>query len=250
MITFNICLNEIRRIWLQPLVWVVLGITFVVIALLFLVLLNNFYSETQVKYAGLPYAPGVTDAVIYPMLFWSTLIGALMIPIFTLRLITEEKIRQQHILLSSAPVSCRIIIFSKLCALLSVILSFSLLTLAFPATIENFVDLDWGKIFSGIIGMIFFQVSFAAACVWIATLSKSLIFTLLSCLGFFIFSFVLFFSGASESSSSSLFLYLSNFSHVLAPLSGLISSQDIFYFILITLLFSALAVIQLRFKRD
>ena len=250
MITLSISLNEIRRIWLQPLVWVVLGITFVVIALLFLVLLNNFYSETQVKYAGLQFAPGVTDAVIYPMLFWSTLIGALMIPIFTLRVITEEKIRQQHILLSSAPVSCRIIIFSKMIALISVVLAFSLLTLILPATIENFVDLDWGKIVSGIIGMILFQISYAAVCVWIATLTKNLMFTLLSCLGLFVFSFVLFFSGSSEGSSSSLFLYLSTFSHVLAPLSGLISSQDIVYFILITLLFSALAVIQLRYKRD
>ena len=211
MITLSISLNEIRRIWLQPLVWVVLGITFVVIALLFLVLLNNFYSETQVKYAGLQFAPGVTDAVIYPMLFWSTLIGALMIPIFTLRVITEEKIRQQHILLSSAPVSCRIIIFSKMIALISVVLAFSLLTLILPATIENFVDLDWGKIVSGIIGMILFQISYAAACVWIATLTKNLMFTLLSCLGLFVFSFVLFFSGSSEGSSSSLFLYFSFF---------------------------------------
>ncbi len=250
MITLNITLNEIRRIWLQPLVWIILGITFVVIALLFLVLLNNFYSETQVKFAGLPYAPGVTDAVLYPMLFWSTIIGALMVPIFTIRLVTEEKIRQQHILLSSAPVSCRTIIFSKLCALLSVIIAFSLLTLIFPATIEKYIDLDWGKIISGIIGMILFQTSFAAACIWIATLTKNLMFTLLSCLGLFIFSFVLFFSGASEGSSSSLFLYLSNFSHVLAPLSGLIASQDIFYFLLVTFLFSALAVIRLRYKRD
>ena len=250
MIALTITLNEIRRIWLQPLVWVVLGITFVVIALLFLVLLNNFYSETQVKFAGLPYAPGVTDAVLYPMLFWSTIIGALMVPIFTLRLVTEEKIRQQHILLSSAPISCRLIVFSKLCALLSVVVAFALLNLIFPATIANYVNLDWGKIISGIVGMIFFQLSFAAACLWIATLTKNLMFTLLSCLGLFVLSFVLFFSGSSESSSSELFLYLSNFSHVLAPLSGLISSQDIFYFALVTILFSALAVISLRFKRE
>ena len=250
MIALSITLNEIRRIWLQPLVWVVLGITFVVIALLFLVLLNNFYSETQVKFAGMTYAPGVTDSVLYPMLFWSTLIGALMVPIFTLRLITEEKIRQQHILLSSAPISCRLIVISKLSALLSVVIIFSLLNLIFPATIESYVDLDWGKIISGILGMILFQVSFAAACVWIATLTKNLMFTLLSCLGLFILIFVLFFSGASEGSSSNLFLYISSLSHVLAPLSGLLSSQDVFYFLLVTVFFSALAVIRLRFKRE
>ena len=66
----SILINELRRIWLQPLVWVVLGLTFLVIALLFLVFLNNFYAEIQVEFAGLENAPGVTDSVIYPMLFW------------------------------------------------------------------------------------------------------------------------------------------------------------------------------------
>ena len=92
MITLSILLNEIRRIWIQPLVWVVLGITFVIIALFFLVLLNNFYLEVQTKFAGSDNPPGVTDSVFHPMLFWSTIIGALMMPVITLRSITEEKI--------------------------------------------------------------------------------------------------------------------------------------------------------------
>ena len=250
MILLNITLNEIRRIWLQPLVWIVLGMTFVIIALLFLVLLNNFYSEIQVKYSGIENAPGVTDSVLYPMLFWSSIIGALMMPIFTLRLITEEKIRQQHILLASAPISCRIIVSSKLFALISVIIAFALLNMIFPAMIASNVNLDWGKIYAGIVGMMLFHISFASACLWIATLTKNLMFTLLSCLGIFLLSFVLFFSASSESSGSHLFLYLSSFTHLLPPLSGLITSQDSLYFILMTLLFTSLAIIRLRYKRD
>ena len=246
---FNIASNEVRRIWLQPLVWIVLGLTFLLIALLFLVFLNNFYSEIQVKFAGLDNAPGVTDSVIYPMLFWSTIIGALMMPIFTLRIITEEKIRQQNILLMSAPISCRAIVSSKLIAIFSVILAFSLLNLIFPATIMSFVELDWGKIFAGILGLMLFQFSYACICVWIATLTQNLMFTLLSCLAIFMFFFIIFFSASSEDSASPLFLYLSSFSHVLAPLTGLIASADIFYFVIISFLFASLAVIHLRFKR-
>lgn len=250
MIVVSMTFNEMRRIWLQPLVWIVLGLTFIVIALLFLVLLNNFYTDVQVKFAGLDNAPGFTDSVFYPMLFWSTIIGALMMPIFTLRIITEEKIRQQHILLTSAAIACRTIISSKLLAIISVVIVFAGLNLIFPATIASFVSLDWGKIAAGMVGMMLFQISYAAACIWIATLTQNMMFTLLSSLGIFLLSFILFFSATSDGSASNLFLYLSAFTHVLAPLSGLITSSDIFYLIIAILFFYSLAVIHLRFKRD
>jgi len=250
MITLHIISNELRRIWIQPLVWIVLGLTFIVIALLFLVLLNNFYLDIQVKLAGTENAPGVTDSVIYPMLFWSSIIGALMMPIITIRSVTEEKIRKQNILLSSASVSCTSIIISKLLAITSVALAFALLNLIFPLTLSSLVSLDWGKIIAGIIGLLLFQISFASICLWIATLTHNIMFILLSSLGVLLLSFILFFSATSEGSASELFLYISSFSHVLTPLSGLITSSDIIYFVLVTTVFTSLSIIYLRYKRD
>ncbi len=250
MVFTHIFLNEMRRVWMQPPVWIILGLTFVIIALLFLVLLNNFYLDIQVNLAGAENAPGVTDAVFYPMLFWSSIIGALMIPVFTLRVITEEKIRNQDSLLRSAAVHVSSIFTSKLLAIISVALGFALLNLVFPLTISAIVDLDWGKIFCAILGMLLFQTSYAALCVWLATLTQNIIFTLLSCLGVLLLSFILFYSATSEGSSSNLFLYLSGFTHLLAPLSGLITSQDIFYYVTVTMLFSGLSIIHLRFKKE
>lgn len=249
MIIATMTINEMRRIWLQPLVWVILGITFIIMALLFLVLLNNFYAVTQVKFAGLTNAPGVTDSVLSPMLFWSAIIGALMMPLFAMRVLTEEKIRHQYALLSSAPVSCRAIVSSKMLALLSVIFAFAMLNFVFPASIAKFVDLDWGKILAAMLGVILFQCSYAAICLWLAACTRNLIFAVLSSLGALFFLFVLFISGASAEGSS-LFTYLSNFSHFLPPLSGLLTSQDVFYFVITTAMFISLAVIRLRFKRE
>ena len=250
MITLSILSNEIRRIWIQPLVWVVLGITFVIIALFFLVLLNNFYLEVQTKFAGTDNPPGVTDSVFHPMLFWSTIIGALMMPVITLRSITEEKIRKQNVLLNSAAIPCGIIIVAKLLAIISAALAFAMLNLIFPATLNHMVELDWGKIYAGILGMLLFQISFASICVWIATLTQNIMFILLSSLGILLLSFILFFSATSEGSSSELFLYLSSFTHVFTLLTGLVNSMDIIYFIVITLLFTCLSIIHLRYKRD
>ncbi len=250
MVTLSIILNEARRIWIQPLVWVVLGLTFIIIALLFLVLLNNFYLDIQVKFAGNENAPGVTDSVFYPLLFWSTIIGALIMPIITLSTVTEEKIRKQDILLTSAAISCSSIIVSKLLAITTVATAFAGLTLIYPVTLNSMVTLDWGKIFAGIVGMLLFQISFASVCLWIATLTQNIMFILLSSLGVLLLSFILFFSATSESSTSELFLYLSSFSHALNALSGLITSRDIIYFIVITVLFTGLSIAYLRFKRD
>lgn len=244
-----ITLNDIRRIWLQPLVWIILGLTFIVIALLFLVFLSNF-EDIQVKFAGMQQAPGVTDSVFYPTLFWSSIIGALMMPIFTLRIITEEKIRKQHVVLSSAPLEKYKIIIGKTLALLSVIFAFALLNLSFPAVISITTDLDWGKIMAGVIGMIFFQLSYTCVYIWIASLTKNLMFTLLGSFGFFLMSFVLFFSATSQGSSSELFLYLSGFSHMLAPLSGLIASQDLLFYSIGGAGFLVMAVIKLRYSEQ
>ena len=245
-----IAINDMRRIWLQPLVWIILGITFIVIALLFLVFLSNFINEIQVKFAGLANAPGVTDSVFYPTLFWSSIIGALMMPIFTLRIITEEKIRKQQVLLSSAPIAKYVIILGKTLALVSVILVFALLNLVFPATVALTSDLDWQKILAGVIGMIFFQFSYTCVYVWVATLTQNLMFTLLGSFGFFLLSFVLFFSATSEGSTSELFLYLSGFSHMIAPLSGLITSQDILFYLIAGIAFLCLATIKLRYSEN
>ena len=247
---FHIALNDMRRIWLQPLVWIILGLTFIVIALLFLVFLSNFINDIQVKFAGLAQAPGVTDSVFYPTLFWSSIIGALMMPIFTLRIITEEKIRKQQVLLSSAPIAKFKIVAGKTLALLSVILAFALLNLAFPATIALTSDLDWGKILAGVVGMIFFQFSYTCVYVWVASLTQNMMFTLLGSFGFFLLSFVLFFSATSEGSTSELFLYLSGFSHMLAPLSGLIASQDLLFYTIGGIAFLCLATLKLRFSED
>ena len=244
-----ITLNEIRRIWLQPLVWLILAGIFATLTLLFLVLLNNFYVEIQVKFAGIASAPGVTDSAITPMLFWSAFIGSAMLPIFCARITTEERVLGQQVLLSSAPISAMSIVAGKLLALSSVIIFLALLNIIFPLALSYYTNLDWGKIYAAIIGIILFQISFASLCVWLASYGHSIIFTVLASYGALLFLFILYYSGSSLSSESSLFIYLANFSHLLPMLGGLVDTKDIFYFVIMTFLFFSLSVVRLRYAR-
>lgn len=246
----SIAKNEIRRLWLQPLIWVMFGITSVIIALLFLVSLNIFFAETQVKYAGLANAPGVTDAVIAPLLFWGAIIGAMMLPIFTLRIMTEEKIRMQYALLSTAPVRALSIAGGKALGLFSIIFAFTLLIITFPLLMSMHVSLDWGKVFAGIVGSALFQISFGSLCLYLASHTQSIIFSILSNYAALLFLFVLYFSGSAYSSESTLFIYLSNFSHLLPALTGLLNGQDIFYYLIFACTFFLLTVVRIRFSEQ
>lgn len=246
----TIAKNEIRRLWLQPLVWIILAMTFIIITLLFLVSLNIFFAEIQVKYAGLANAPGLTDTVISPLLFWSAIIGAMILPIFTLRIMTEEKIRKQYVLLSTAPISAFSIAAGKALGLFSIIFAFAFLILSFPLLISIHATLDWGKIIAGLIGSMLFQASFGLLCIYLASLTHNIIFSVLSNYAALLFLFMLYFSGSAYSSESTLFIYLSNFSHLLPALTGLLNSQDIFYYIIFASVFFLLSVIRIRFSES
>ena len=94
-----------------------------------------------------------------------------------------------------------------------------------------------------------FHISFTSICLWLATCTQNLIFSVLSSFTVLFLLFVLFISGASTEEDS-LFTYVSSFSHLLPSLAGLISSQDVIYFTVITVLFISLTIIRLRFKRE
>lgn len=244
----TIAKNEIRRLWLQPLVWVILAATFIIIALLFLVSLNVFFVDTQVKYAGLATAPGVTDTVIAPLLFWSAIIGTIILPIFTLRIMTEEKIRKQYVLLSTAPVSAMSIVGGKAIGLFSIIIAFAILVLLFPLLISAYTTLDWGKILVGLVGCVLFQISFGLLCLYFASLTQNIVFSVLSNYAALLFLFMLYFSGSAYSSESTLFLYISNFSHLLPALTGLLNGQDVIYYMIFASTFFLLTVVRIRFS--
>ena len=238
--------NELRRIWFTPIAWILFAIALLVLGLLLLILLNNFYTEVQTKLVGLERAPGLTDLVIVPYMFWVAVVGILLVPLFAVRSSTEERYFGSYLLLSSAPISATQIVLGKYLALALLALLFTAICCAYILILGYFTPIDYGKIAATCLAVFLFISSFNAAALFIANLTRTPIIASAAIIGLQLVLVMLYLSGSATASSSELFLYLSNFPHLTNLLTGLVDTQHIAYFILFTLLFLFLCVRRLK----
>ena len=101
---FVIANKELRSLFAMPSTWLILAALQFIFALLFLSRLNA-YLQVQAQLTQLANPPGATLIVAAPMFEALALILLMLIPIFTMRLIAEERRNKTLILLKSAPIS-------------------------------------------------------------------------------------------------------------------------------------------------
>lgn len=242
--------NECKRIFYTPTAWVLFAVALFVLGLLMLILLNNFYSELQEKLVGLKQAPGLTDLVIAPYMFWVAIVGILIVPLFAVRSVTEERNFGTHLLLSSAPVSATQIVLGKYFALVLIAFLYLIISSSFALILGYFTPIDYGKTAVACLAAFLFINSFNAAALFIANLTKVPIIATATIIGFLLMMVMLHMSGSATASSSELFLYLSNIPHLASLLTGSIDTTHVAYFILFTVLFLALSVRRLTLNRS
>ncbi|KAJ0345311.1 hypothetical protein COL154_013962, partial [Colletotrichum chrysophilum] len=101
---FNIARNELYRLFLSPLAWVILALSQLILAYLFLTHIDYFV-RIQSQISAIPGAPGVTEMIAMPLLDNAGMILLLMAPLITMRIIAEERRNDSLPLLRSAPLS-------------------------------------------------------------------------------------------------------------------------------------------------
>lgn len=246
--TWAITQNELKRIWYSPIAWVLFSVALLVLGLLLLLLLNNFYAEVQDKLVGLERAPGLTDLVIAPYMFWVAVVGIILVPLFAVRSSTEERHFGSHILLGSAPISAKQIVFGKYFALVLIALLFTLICCSYALVLGHFTPIDYGKTLAGMLAVFLTISSFNAVALYIANLTGTPIIATAGILGTLLIMVMLYLSGSATASSSELFLYLTNFSHLTNLISGSIDTAHIAYFLLFAILFLLLCVRRLQLE--
>ena len=247
---WSIIRNEFKRVWYTPIAWVLFAIALFVLGLLLLILLNNFYSEVQSKLIGLKQAPGLTDLVIAPYIFWVAIVGILIVPLFSVRSSTEERYLGTNLLLSSAPVNVTQIVLGKYFTLVFLALVYTLVCSSFALILEYFTPIDYGKTTAACLGAFLFISSFNAAALFIANLTRVPIIATVAIIGLLLIMVMLYMSGSATASSSHLFLYLSNLHHLVNLISGSVDTSHIAYFVLFTILFLTLCIRRLKYSND
>ena len=239
--------RELRSLFLSPLAWVILAVVQGLCAYFFLLYVDLFM-QLQPRFAAVPNGPGITDIIVAPLYSTAATVLLLVVPLLTMRLVSEERRSQTLSLLISAPVSMTEIILGKFVGVFSFVLIILMLVAFMPLSLLAGGSLDVGLWFSGLIGLILLLATFCSIGLFISTLTTQPTVAAIGSFGILLLLWILNLAGTTGSNSE-LFSYLSMLSHYQPLLQGIFSSVDIVYYLLLTGLCLILSVHRLDADR-
>ncbi|MCF6353995.1 MAG: ABC transporter permease subunit [Candidatus Polarisedimenticolaceae bacterium] len=224
--------RELRSLFLSPLAWNLLAVMQFILAWLFLVQMENF-TRLQSRLLRLENAPGLTDLIVVPLLGNVAIITLLLIPLLSMRLISEELRSGTFSLLCSAPISIYQIVLGKylgLLAMLGVILSMGAVM---ALSLLSGGELDLGRLAAGLLGLGLVLAAAAAIGLYLSTLSPQPVVAAVGSYGLLLFLWLINLAAGAEGKGSALFAWMAMPTHFDRLLSGLVRSSDLIYFLLI-----------------
>ena len=233
-----IALRELKSLFSVPSTWFMLAALQFVLAWFFLARLDAFL-EIQPQLAQLANPPGVTATVAAPVFNTVALLLLMLVPMFTMRLIAEERRNQTFALLLSAPVSSFQIVLGKFLGLYAFL---ALLISALPPMLYSLAlgtPLDHGLLLCNMLGLGLLTASFVSLGLYVSALTTQ---PLIAAIGAFAALAGLWLADIGATADDSPWHQLSPLYHFQNFNAGLLNSYDAAFFVLFSLFFLLLAV--------
>lgn len=212
--------KEFRDYFVSPIAYIVITIFLVVTRWLFF---SSFFLFDQADLRRF--------FNLLPFLF------ALVIPIITMRLFSEELNVGSWELLLTLPVTFRDIIIGKFMAAVAFVAALLVPTLSYPVFISFIGDLDWGAAIGGYIGAVFLGGAYAAIGLFTSALTRNQIVACITamviCVALAIIDQMLFFF---PQSILDVVAYISADAHFKNIAKGIMDSRDLLYFLSVAFL--------------
>ncbi len=239
-----IAMRELRSLLSIPSTWFVMAGLQFILAWFFLTRLEAFL-EIQPQLALLANPPGVTSTVGASLFNTAALLLMMLVPMFTMRLIAEERRNQTLALLLSSPASDVQIAIGKFAGLLIFLLPMIAILPLMLSTLFLGTHLDSGLLLSNSIGLLLLTSSYVALGLYISSLTAQPVIAALGSLA--ILTGLWLADIASPSASPwhqfSPLYHFQNFN------AGLLDSRDAAFFVLFTAFFLTLSVRRLHNNR-
>ncbi len=246
---FTIVRRELKSLFLSPLAWSLLAIVQLIQAYFFLTLVEAF-NNAQPTLAKLPDAPGLAELVVTPLFSNTAVILLLIAPLFTMRMIAEERRNKTLTLLLSAPVSNTEIICGKFLAV-STLFGFTVLLTSFmPLSLLAGGTLDFGKFFANLLALSLLVAAFSAAGLYMSCVGSSPTVAAMNSFGLLLLLWILDWINNYREHASASLSYFSLAKHFQNLQSGLINSVDLIYFGLFISAFLMLSIRRLEHERS
>lgn len=230
--------KELRSLFLAPATWLILSGLFMISSLYFLGQLNE-YLKLQSQLKLIANAPGATYFVASNFFYVAGIILMILTPIFSMRLLAEERRSQTLPLLLSAPLSSLTIILGKFLGLLLFLWLIVLASSAMVLTLSLGTTLDFGLWFTNTCGLLLLATSYTAIGLYFSVLSSQPVVAAISALalqcGLWLLEY-------SSTDGFRLWTALAPTGHFHNFSTGLIDSLDVVYFLVLCVFFLLLSV--------
>jgi ABC-2 type transport system permease protein len=240
-----LALRELRSLFTMPSTWFILAALQFIFAWFFLNSLQAFL-DIQPQLAQLANAPGVTTIIGAPLFNMVALLLMMLVPMFTMRLIAEERRNQTLSLLLSSPLSIRQIVLGKFFGLM---IFLSVMIVSIPLMIYSLAvgtHLDNGLLLSNLLGLLLLIASYVALGLYVSTLTTQPIIAAIGALAALVGLWLADIAATTENSPWHL---ISPLHHFQSFSTGLLDSGDAVFFLLFTSVFLLLAIKRLSNNR-
>lgn len=245
---YVIAMKELRSLFLSPFAWTVLAVIQLIMAYLFLAQVD-FFLQIQPRLVGLENAPGVTEIVVAPLYGNAAMVMLLIVPMITMRMLSDERRNQTMPLLFSAPISMTAIVLGKYVGVVMFLSLMLLMLTLMPLALLLGGALDLGVLMACVLGLFLLLASFAAIGLFMSSLTAQPTVAAVSTFGVLLLLWVLDWNRGSQEATSDILGYFSIVRHYEALLQGRFNSADIVYYLLVIMMFVILSIRQLDADR-
>lgn len=244
---FNIARNELHRLFLSPLAWVMLALTQLLLAYLFLTHID-YFNSIQSRISAIPGAPGVTEMIAMPLLSNAAIIVLLISPLLTMRSIAEERRNETLPLLASAPLSMTQIVLGKYLGNLGFFFILALMTVLMPVSLSVATSLDYYLLSAGFLGLMLLIASFIAIGIFMSSLTRQPTIAAVSSFAVLFLLWIIDWAG-NTGGEFSILSWLSLMNHFQPLSQGQINTQDLSFFAIVIVSFLLLTIRRLDRER-
>lgn len=235
--------REFRSYFYSPVGYIVLAFFVILTGIFYYLYLNTFVemclqaSFYESQYRGLQQSINVNFHMIRPYLYNVAIISLFILPLVTMRLFAEEKKQGTLELLFTSPLSINEIIIGKFLAGLFYYIIMLMVPLFYILLLYFFGNPEFGPIVSAFIGLIFMGSVIISFGLFISTLTENQI---VSAAGTFAISLLLWIIGWGSNYAGKIlgkfFEYISVINHFEDFSQGILDTQHIAYYILLSTL--------------
>lgn len=232
---WTIAAKEIRSYFNSPIAYVLMAVFLIINGYLFFSIVS-FASRQSVqllRFQGMAPQININELVFRPTFHNMSVVLLLIVPILTMRLISEEKKTRTAELLLTSPLHIIEIVLGKYLGALVVYLAMLGLTLYMPLLLSLYGELNWGVVFSGYLGLVLLGAVLLAIGLFGSSLTENQVIAALISFGLLLLIWLLGWAAAVVEGTTvgQVLSYLSVLDHFDDLVKGLVETKTIVYYL-------------------